>query len=95
MVAAGGGQMQLEVEYDVIQGKDGYLFLHTGTNDNFAYVTFEKRYPQAALEKLYGQWLEARAYAAKRGSDYEVMIFPNKETLCWDKHPMSAVLDAP
>lgn len=85
----------LEVHDDTIAGSDGYLFLHSGSNHNLAYVTFDKIYPVEELRRLAGEWREARDHAHAAGSAYHVCIFPNKETLCWDRHPLSGNLAAP
>lgn len=85
----------MEIHDDAITGKDGYLFLHSGANDNFSYVSFEKIFSEEELSQLVSEWRDASRHAQHSGANYQVLIFPNKETICWDKHPLSETLSSP
>jgi hypothetical protein len=85
----------LTIENDVIIGLDGHLFLLQGSNENLEFCSFQKWYDLGALQS-YAHAVAALARSAEGGhSAYRHVIFPNKESICWDAHPFSRYLPEP
>jgi len=86
---------ELTIENDVIMGLEGHLFLLQGSNDNLEFCSFQKWYDLAALKQYYTAVAELASSVRSQEIGYQHVIFPNKESICWDLHPFSRYLLEP
>ena len=88
-------RLRLRVENDVIHGLDENLFLLGGSNDNLEFCAFKRFYDGVALKTFRDLLYDLQSRSHSRDIRHCNVIFPNKETVCWDEHPFRDVLLEP
>jgi hypothetical protein len=74
-------------ERDVIAGKDGWLFLSSGSNNVLDQHTGRRRMPQQDIDAWHAALADRVAWAADRGVAYRAIVVPDSQAVYRDKLP--------
>jgi hypothetical protein len=74
-------------ERDVVAGKDGWLFLNSGSNNVLDQHTGRRRMPQQDIAAWHAALSDRVAWAADRGVAYRAMVVPDSQAVYRDKLP--------
>jgi hypothetical protein len=74
---------------EVIEGKDGVLFLAKSLHNIVDHITGKKTIPQISFENFHQNLINRAVYCKNNGIEYKHVIYPDKSTVMKSYFPIT------